>query len=186
MRYLLIVLFSLCGALLLSTHAAAVDAECYVTVSALQYPEAKSVRTVMPLDGNYRVGVWGGETFLLKINSSYPVQAEEMMFATSEGKLASASEGMVEYRCDYLVSYYGLAIVQHLDGYIGIFPFRLGPIWDLEDEDKIPDVHPEIVRPISPDPAIDELIEIWWNEEVVPADEEWRRDFFADTSEDED
>ena len=144
----------------------------YLTVAALDDRDVHAVRSVKELNGEYYIGVFGGKPFLLKLQSSYPIDPVQTFVATTEGKLLAAEEGMVQYQCDYLVPYWGLAIMVYEDGYAEGFPFRVGPAWKLDQ--VVPEVFPEIIKPESDNQEVSALIESWWVEIVVQADQEWR------------
>lgn len=178
MRNLSLVLMALSIGLLMSVTAQASSNPTYLSID-VHDGDIQSVRTVKVLDDNYYIGVYGSKEFQIEPLSSYPLPADQIYVATSEGKLLEPEDERFPYQCDYLIKYWGMVIAVYPDGYIESFPFEIGPAWRKGEE--IIEEFPEISMPRTEDARVDALILDWWSKTVEPADREWRDKFFGNS-----
>lgn len=141
----------------------------YLAISAKSLEESKAVSKVFFKDGFLFISIWEDKPFSVEVSSSYPDEPIEILIALSDGKVYDVTKKAMDFRILYLIPYYGLVIAKYPDGEYETSNFQMHGKW--KEPNYLPE-KPELIMPVNlDDPQMQELIDRWWNYEVMVREE---------------
>lgn len=140
----------------------------YLSLTA-QSIDQYALNSVVEDSGVLRLSVHGGKKFRITPIYSHPAGIKSLAIAFSDGALYTLPQGTFDYRGDFLIAYYGLIIANYNDGLQETLPFYFTTCWYPKQlkNGEIPEIYPDVVKPVVADAALQAKIDKWWTDDVT-------------------